>query len=1321
MPEQASRRGVAVTGQDFTQPFETPVLRLAAQGLTLNAPLDATEITRLTNLVPAGSTGALTTRPGLTALATAAGSIIHSVKRINTPRTASYTRIWGVDASLYAGASGALSAIDSGYSGDPLTLIPYRPPQSADAWMYIGDRTRTRKVRASDSLDLPISPVPPALAAATTLEEEQRTPIAAFDTSDGTDATAWVGTSGFGFNESASTPTGAVEITGSDSLDDTLGGGVAFGCTPGALGAFAPQGYWYMAGMPKTLDLSKTGTYDAEDADLIHINLNLSHVDFIQEVRLYFVVSEDFSASVLPGTLAGTNTDFYMKGFSAHDFASAVLIQKTLVEAAEDARIHAIRDRDLLTRSNREDPRESWAIRRAERDTARSRAPQGPAGNDAWTELGVLGVPLRRGDFQRVGALEDRDWSTITGMIIFVRVGEKAGPVSVRLDDLYMYGGSGPDTAEPGAQQLDYRYTHYDPRTGDETNGSPEQDAAVRLDALRRAVLVAPVAYGDAAIRQRFYRRGGSLTADWYYLGTNDADGASFQDRLTDAALSASATLELDNDQFLTSLDEDGDTLHGVAAPVIFGPVEDLLLALGTTTEPGHVYWSKAGRPGSWPPQNKVEVCSPSEGLQAGGVWGGQAFCFSRERLFWLYPNLGGETATITAAPSGCARGMINRWALAITPAGIAFLNEDGIYLTTGGPVGPPITQELDPIFHGQTINGYAPVDLSNLTALRLEYFQQEIRFLYADTQGTRQELAYNLLTKAWRHAQYAIAPSVIYADEGDAANLLILGGRAGTAYTEGGLTDAGTAIEWRLRTGAVNFGRPREDKLLGDLILDLDRGGSDVGVRTFLNEESVANPQLLLATGLGRQRYIIDPFGTSPQKARTLSVHLSGESTLGRAVIYQIGGSIIPQPDLTVNRVTQWDDLGHPDEVYLTGLTLDVDSGNVAREFLIEYDIEGELRSLGPYVVQANNRHKFKFSWPAVKANLVRIRPIGDCLAWILYRADWIFDPEPPRIAGWDINVENGWDQYFTGVDLDCNTFGLVKVVEVSIDGTTVLTAPVTTPGRRVVHLTVQPPVRGHLLRFVATDRNPGLLYGHRIQADPEPSEQTNWNQNYTIAGALSDKYLKGILIECDTYGQTKQLQIEIDGAVVDTLSVNTSGRLVKQLTLQSQQLGRVFRMLPVDSFPGRIYSLQWVFDQEPLALQRWETQELDFNLPGFLSVLYTHVTYKSSVPVTLSMEITYTLRGDRTTQTYTLPTTYGRKVKRKLPFQSNKGVQYKFIFTADEPFWLYREETQVQIQPWGMGQQLAIKPWGNDDTDATRSMTNASLAASRSGGGTS
>ena len=58
------------------------------------------------------------------------------------------------------------------------------------------------------------------------------------------------------------------------------------------------------------------------------------------------------------------------------------------------------------------------------------------------------------------------------------------------------------------------------------------------------------------------------------------------------------------------------------------------------------------------------------------------------------------------------------------------------------------------------------------------------------------------------------------------------------------------------------------------------------------------------------------------------------------------------------------------------------------------------------------------------------------------------------------------------------------------------------------------------------------------------------------------------------------------------------------------------------------------------------------------------------------------------------------------------------KYVLTSPAPFWLYRDETQITIQPWGAARSILVQPFGNDDLDPSRPMTHAVLAAQASGG---
>ncbi len=82
--------------------------------------------------------------------------LLHSIRRLNDPdeslAATGYTYIVGNSTTLDAGVETALAQIDKGYSGDPLSLIAFRPEQSPESWMYVYDRLKQSKVRADGSV-----------------------------------------------------------------------------------------------------------------------------------------------------------------------------------------------------------------------------------------------------------------------------------------------------------------------------------------------------------------------------------------------------------------------------------------------------------------------------------------------------------------------------------------------------------------------------------------------------------------------------------------------------------------------------------------------------------------------------------------------------------------------------------------------------------------------------------------------------------------------------------------------------------------------------------------------------------------------------------------------------------------------------------------------------------------------------------------------------------------------------------------------------------------------------------------------------------------
>lgn len=77
---------------------------------------------------------------------------IHSIRRLNdtSPNgpAQGYAIIFGAGTNLYLWNGGAVITVATGLSGNPLSLLPFRPNASPQPWMYVADGNKMLKVRS---------------------------------------------------------------------------------------------------------------------------------------------------------------------------------------------------------------------------------------------------------------------------------------------------------------------------------------------------------------------------------------------------------------------------------------------------------------------------------------------------------------------------------------------------------------------------------------------------------------------------------------------------------------------------------------------------------------------------------------------------------------------------------------------------------------------------------------------------------------------------------------------------------------------------------------------------------------------------------------------------------------------------------------------------------------------------------------------------------------------------------------------------------------------------------------------------------------------
>jgi len=145
--------------------------RFDVVGIDLNRPVDSVKPGKFPYLrnMRSYQAGRLEPRMGMEDLGIVVSgqAPVHSVRRLNDPYTNSWKRIIGTGTHLATGQTFPYTDLDSGYSGDPLALQPWKPPNAPDAYMYVADRTRMRKtnvVQTLDTIGYPAPVNPPTIA-----------------------------------------------------------------------------------------------------------------------------------------------------------------------------------------------------------------------------------------------------------------------------------------------------------------------------------------------------------------------------------------------------------------------------------------------------------------------------------------------------------------------------------------------------------------------------------------------------------------------------------------------------------------------------------------------------------------------------------------------------------------------------------------------------------------------------------------------------------------------------------------------------------------------------------------------------------------------------------------------------------------------------------------------------------------------------------------------------------------------------------------------------------------------------------------------------
>ena len=234
----------------------------------------------------------------------------------------------------------------------------------------------------------------------------------------------------------------------------------------------------------------------------------------------------------------------------------------------------------------------------------------------------------------------------------------------------------------------------------------------------------------------------------------------------------------------------------------LFGPTDNInyVFGVGDPLRPGTLYWCKGSNLDSAPDTNQLEVTDPSEVLVNGAMSSGLGVLFSIKRAWVILPNFFNALATVTGTQgstwtlqaTAITRGLYIPRCVTVTGGGMIFFRvDDGVHMSRAGSVSVSITDsDLYPLFPhespGQGATAPEPVTRNGTTIYppddslpEQQKFSTIGNWLYYDYIGTDGEphtLVFDIIGGGWNWDAYDTPATIHATNEGESQQGTLVG-----------------------------------------------------------------------------------------------------------------------------------------------------------------------------------------------------------------------------------------------------------------------------------------------------------------------------------------------------------------------------------------------------------------------------------------------------------------------------------------------------------------------------------------------------------------
>lgn len=852
-----------------------------------------------------------------------------------------------------------------------------------------------------------------------------------------------------------------------------------------------------------TLNLNLlNGAIAASDDDLIHIYINADVPTSITEMLLQFSIGD-------------TNfTEFYEKAIGPSSLTPGINWQTSTHVAQQPLSQQS----DIFVSPLDDTPQTQY-----------SPEPLEP-GPNVWTNIEV-----RRGDFFLTTATDSTNtWANVKAIRIKFKV---TGAVNVWFDDWNLEGGYGLTGSD-----YTWKYVYRNSATGELSNPSPVSGSPTTAPA-RQSVGVTVKTSQDPQVDEIDVYREGGTTDSYAFSGTVANDPTTGTVVYTDSV----ADIDQGDDIITTNdrpPDSDGVEFH----------LNRLWTWGGEGDAPNQLRYSKNVDVEAFPVNNYLFVGDASEKLV-------RVISFDEQTLYAftlndVYRIIGTDETSFLAMKSSYGRGMIdNIFAACLTPSRIYHQHYDGIYEF---PSGKKVSQPIDGVFHGLAINGIPPINTTYLDNVRMAFYDNKLHVDYTSTDATENdtEMVFDTIYERWNKSDQA-GRSLLY--EKDTA-ILTMGDPDGFVYEiEDGTTDGGNAIDFALKTGFQYLGLPDQDKIWGDLALDIDTGGQDVTVQSIFNNGDTSDTAVTVNCS-GRTQLQIPINSGDSIVAINCQLYIYG-SAKAQVSIWKAIYRVLIEPPRRRTYVTDWSDDGKPGRKYYRTIALELDTLGSAG-VIVALQVDATTVQTFDAIQTAGREVVFLGVDTDIAGTMSRLKftQVDDSATSVfkLYNHNIQTLPQPDNPTIWQTEwTDNGYpyDKYWKEILLEVDTSGEDRTVTFQVDNATVETYTINASGRtRLTHSMVDTDIVGKLGRIIISG-GATIVWDNKYIVDNEPPDITVTNTNPLDFGT-------------ELYKQIKRVWVSAKATSPITMTIVADGvtRAVRTFTMPTPSSGwqKVLVLLP-------------------------------------------------------------------------------------------------------------------------------------------------------------